>query len=35
LTFEEIPDPVADLLLGAVDRSGVLLGLGSQLVDTS
>jgi hypothetical protein len=34
-TLEERPDAVADLLLGAFGRSGVLLGLGGQLVCTS
>jgi hypothetical protein len=33
--LEERPDPVADLLLGALDRSGVLRWLGGQLVHTS
>jgi hypothetical protein len=31
-TLQESPDPVADLLLGALVRFGVLLGLGGQLV---
>jgi hypothetical protein len=34
-TLEECPDPVADLLLGALNRSGVLLGLDGQLIHTS
>jgi hypothetical protein len=34
-TFEECPDPVADLLLGALDCPGVLLWLGSQSAHTS
>ena len=34
-TFKERPEPVADLLLGALDHPGVLLGLGSQLIHTS
>jgi hypothetical protein len=34
-SLEECPDPVADLLLGALDRSGVLLRLGGQLVHPS
>jgi hypothetical protein len=32
--LEERPDPVADLLLGLLDRSGVLLWLGDQLIHT-
>jgi hypothetical protein len=34
-TFKERPDPVADLLFGALDRPWVLLGLGGQVVHTS
>ena len=34
-TLKERPDAVADLLLGALDRLWVLLGLGGQLVHTS
>jgi hypothetical protein len=33
--LEERPDAVTDLLLGVLDRCGVLLGLGGQLVHTS
>jgi len=33
--LKERPDPVADLLLGVLDRPWVLLGLGSQVVHTS
>jgi hypothetical protein len=32
--LEERPDPVADLLLGTLDRAGVLLWLGGQVVRT-
>jgi hypothetical protein len=35
LTLKERPDPVTNLLLGALDRPWVLLGLGSQVVHTS
>jgi hypothetical protein len=31
-SLEECPDSVADLLLGALDRSGVMVSLGSQLI---
>ena len=34
-TLQERPDPVTNLLLGVLDRSGVLLGLGGQLIYTS
>jgi len=34
-TLEEPPDPVADLLLGALDRPGVGLWPGCQWVHTS
>jgi hypothetical protein len=33
-TLQQRPNPVADLLLGALDRSGVLLWLGAQLIHT-
>jgi hypothetical protein len=33
--LEERPDAVADLLLGALDPSGILFWLGGQLVHTS
>jgi hypothetical protein len=33
--LEERPDPVAELLLGALDRSRVLFWLGGQFVHTS
>jgi hypothetical protein len=35
VTLKERPNTVADLLLGMLNRSGVVLGLGGQLVHTS
>jgi hypothetical protein len=35
LPLKERPDPVADLLLGALDCPGVLRWLGGQLIHTS